>query len=82
MYFTDSQNTSRLQWQLDDIVKLFGRRFTLKWTSIEIFTSNGRNYFFNFATQKEALRVFKKIYSIGMFSYIVMVTGVTKKSEK
>eukprot|EP01127_Copromyxa_protea_P006728 TRINITY_DN1671_c0_g1_i4.p1 TRINITY_DN1671_c0_g1~~TRINITY_DN1671_c0_g1_i4.p1 ORF type:complete len:1157 (+),score=202.86 TRINITY_DN1671_c0_g1_i4:3973-7443(+) len=46
-------------WKLDDLQFVYSRRYLLIWTAIEIFLTNGRNYFFNLPMGQN-----KKIFSV------------------
>lgn len=35
------------EWQVDDVVGVYSRRYLLNWTALEIFFDNNRNYLFN-----------------------------------
>jgi hypothetical protein len=54
IYFIDSQGSSRKQWLLENILKVFGRRYVLRWTAVELFMQNKRSYFFNFVSHHAA----------------------------
>lgn len=63
LYFL-SQRGDKKQWSLEQVIKLYSRRYVLQWTAFEIFLQNHKNYFFNFQTKKEAEATMKKLLSL------------------
>ena len=52
------------QWELRDVVAVYRRRYQLQKTALEVFLSNGRNYFVDFGSREERRVVLAKLLSL------------------
>ena len=52
------------QWELRDVVAVYRRRYQLQKTALEVFLSNGRNYFVDFGSRDERRLVLAKLLSL------------------
>ena len=52
------------QWELRDVVAVYRRRYQLQKTALEVFCSNGRNYFLDFGSREERRVVLAKLISL------------------
>ena len=52
------------QWELRDVVAVYRRRYQLQKTALEVFLSNGRNYFLEFGSREERRLVLAKLLSL------------------
>ena len=52
------------QWELKDVTAIYRRRYQLQKTALELFTSNGRNFFLDFGSREERRLVLAKLLSL------------------
>ena len=52
------------QWELRDVLAIYRRRFQLQKTALEVFLSNGRNFFLDFGSREERRLVLAKLLSL------------------
>ena len=86
-YFIDAIRGFKKQWKLDQITKIYGRRYILQHTALEIFVQSKVSFFFNFTSPTDCSRAFKKILNfspsvveshIGPFDKLLKKADVTK----
>jgi hypothetical protein len=52
------------QWDLKDLAAVYRRRYQLQKTALEVFLTNGRNYFLDFGNRDERRVVLQKLLSL------------------
>ena len=52
------------QWELREVIAVYRRRYQLQKTALELFLSNGRNYFLDFGSREERRLVLAKLLSL------------------
>jgi hypothetical protein len=64
IYFRNMEKKLFKSVPIEDIVRVYSRRYMLRTTAIELFTRNQISYFFNFASTTQGTQVLKTIVSL------------------
>lgn len=64
IYFRNLEKKLFKSVPLEDIIRLYSRRYMLRTTAIELFTRNQTSYFFNFSSAAQGTQVLKTIVSL------------------